>query len=605
MQKRIRKNKWNRKKIITLSIVGVIIIAIAIVAGAFIKNNTSTSTSAAAQRTVKVSKGNIEVNISGSGTITSANTSDLMANADGKITKAYFTEGDSVKKGDLLYEIDDTDAKLNIQKVENSISQTQLNVNSNKKNYANLTVVAPFSGKVTNVTTVEGENVNNGMSMFTITETSKLELSVPFSTTDIAYIKVGQKVQVNLQEHMDMIEGIITAIDSNTYTASSGGIVQNVEVTVSNPGTITDSSTASVSIKTSSGTELESGVKTFSYANKKSVQAATTGIFSSVNIKENQYVNSGDILIQIENDDLQVTAKTNDLKIQDLNNQLLAAQKTLENYKVYSPIEGTISAVTAVVGDSVKSGSNLISIRDFNQMEFTISVDELDISKVKVGQEVTITVDALIETVKKPLSGEVIYKAMEGTSSNGVATYDVTIKINETENLLAGMNANASIILDKAENALIVPLEAVAQRGGNAFVWVKGSSGNNQQAKAGVGRTAPEKGTQSDAFSSTTRAKMPPAFIQNQEYYANATMRVVEVGLTNDTYIEVKSGLSGGDEVILPPLVAASTGKGSEASTAGSGFNMGGAMGGRMGGQMPSSRRPSGGVMPSSGAQRN
>ncbi len=627
MQKGMKKNKWSRKKVIICSIVGAVIIAIA--AGGFIlaKNNASKSSSTAAQRTAKVTKGNIEVSITGSGTITSANTADLMSNVEGKIIKAYFKEGDTVKEGDLLYEIDDNDAQLSIQKIENSISQAKLNASSNEKNYGNLVITAPFSGKVTDVQAEKGESVNNGKSLFTITDTSNLTISVPFSTADIKNIKVGQKVQINLQELYDTTEGIVTEIAGNTYNASNGGIVKDVEVTLTNPGTITDSSTASVSFINSSGVEVVSQeVGKFAYANKKTVQAGTSGEFSSVNIKDNQYVNKGDVLITINNDDLQITSKTNDLKMQDLQNQLTAAKKTLEDYKVYAPFDGTISAVTAEQGGSLKRGDTLLSIRDFNQMEFTISVDELDISKVKVGQEVSVTVDALTETTTKPRSGEVVYKAMEGDSSNGVATYNVTIKINETESLLAGMNANAAIILDKAENALVLPLEAVTKRGNRAFVWVKGSSGDgNQQSRTGGIRKTPPTNTGASAntsddvrkfgertekngettqegySSSNKNEKMPTVFTQNQEYYANATMVQVEIGLTSDTYIEIKSGLSEGDEVILPPLVEASNGE-SKNEKASGGFNMGGMTGGmRAGGGMPGGVMPSGGGMPSGG----
>ncbi|WP_244648353.1 HlyD family efflux transporter periplasmic adaptor subunit [Ruminiclostridium herbifermentans] len=482
-----KKIKWSRKKVIICSIVGAIVIAIA--AGGFIlaKNNASKSASTTVQRTAKVTRGNIEVSITGSGTITSANTADLMSNVEGKIIKAYFKEGDTVKEGDLLYEIDDNDAQLNIQKIENSISQAMLNASSSEKNYDNLVITAPFSGKVTGVQAEEGESVNNGKSLFTITDTTNLIISVPFSIADIKNIRVGQKVQVNLQEQYDTIDGVITEIDDNTYNSSNGGMVQNVVVRVTNPGTLTDSSTASVSLINSNGTEIVSqDIGKFAYENKKTVQAGISGEFSAVNIKENQYVNKGDVLITINNDDLQITSKTNELKMQDLQNQLAAAKKNLEDYKVYAPFDGTISSVSAEQGDSLQRGAALLSIRDFNQMQFTISVDELDISKVKVGQDVSVTVDALSETLTKPRSGKVIYKAMEGTSSNGVATYDVTIKINETENLLAGMNANARIIIDKAENALLLPIEAVTKIGNRAFVWVKGSSdGDNQQVEPG------------------------------------------------------------------------------------------------------------------------
>lgn len=607
MQRGIKKLKWSKKRIITLSIASIVIISIVIGGVLFTKNNAAISTMASAQRTIQVTKGNIEVSLSGSGTVASASTSDLMSNVQGKITKSYFNEGDKVKKGDLLFEIDDTDAKLNIQKIENSISLAQLNVNSNEKSYSNLTITAPISGKVTGVTAVKGESVNNGMSLFTITDTAKLKILVPFSTTYISNIKVGQKAQVQVQEIMNTVEGTVTGIDDYSYTASNGGTVRNVEVTVTNPGSLSDKMTASVDIATSNGLESGSQICSLEYANKQVVKASTMGTFSTVNIDENQYVNKGDVLLRIENDDLQVTSQTNELKIQDLNNQLVAAQKQLENYKIYSPIEGTITAIKSVVGDSVKSGDIVISIRDFNQMQFTISVDELDISKVKLGQKAAITIDALTDTTAKPLDGEVIYKAMEGTSTNGVATYDIKIKINETENLLAGMNANAKIILNDSQDTLMLPLEAITKMGNRSFVRVVGTAGKNDQAQTGVGMNGGNRpgritsgaavssdtgtgsnssnsnskrnGTNGQGNSTTGISRQSAAFKANQQYYANTIMKPVELGINNDTYVEIKSGLAEGDVVVLPPLVTNSTSS-NKTTTQSGGFNLGGMGGG-------------------------
>ncbi|MHB8065189.1 MAG: efflux RND transporter periplasmic adaptor subunit, partial [Ruminiclostridium sp.] len=305
-----------------------------------------------------------------------------------------------------------------------------------------------------------------------------------------------------------------------------------------------------------------------------------------------------------------------------------------QNYKIYSPIDGTITTVSSVVGDSVKSGDTLVSIRDFNQMQFTISIDELDISKVKVGQKASITIDALAETTAKPLSGEVIYKAMEGTSTNGVATYDVTIKINETENLLAGMNANANIILSGSNNTLMLPLEAITKMGDRAFVRVIGTADASSQGQIGnrmnqgnrqrrnTTGTAPSSNNESSNESSTDSAssnstvnnsgnsnaagdssntadnkgntdnsnwasrqggaavpnrQQSAAFTANQKYYANTIMKEVELGINNDEYVEIKSGLSEGEVVVLPPLVTNSTGSNSNTQN---GFSLGGIGGG-------------------------
>ncbi|HEX2924736.1 MAG TPA: efflux RND transporter periplasmic adaptor subunit [Ruminiclostridium sp.] len=597
--------RWSRKRIIT-SVVSLVVI-LAVAAGIFmvVRNRESKSTASSAKRTAQVTRGNIEVSLSGSGTVGSASSSDVMSNVQGKIIKGYKKVGDKVKKGELLYEIDDTDAKLQIQKVQNSIDQQQLSESSNTKSYSNLTVVAPFNGQVTGVSAVKGDNVNNGMSLFTITDSSKLKLSVPLSTTYIPYVKIGQSVEINLQQFTDTISGVVTEIDDNTHTASTGGMVRDVIVSVNNPGTLTDESQASsVDIKLSNGTEVSTkeGGK-FSYTNRQTLKAQAQGTLAAVNVKENQFVKKGDVLVSIENDQLQLTSQTDNLKLQDLQNQLEAAQKQLDDYKIYSTIDGTVTAVTYSTGDSVKAGDTLISIRDFNQMQFVIPVDELDISKIKVGQEASITVDALPETNTKPLSGEVISRAMEGTSTNGVATYDVTIKINETKDLLAGMNANADIILNKEENVLRIPLEAVTKMGDRSFVRVLSNGQNGQQDSGNSASSGNWGGSRNRASGSgnggsnsnggrgnwgggsngqnsgAARGRMSAVFTQNQEYYKGTAMKEVQVGLNNDQYVEIKSGLSEGDIIVLPPLVISSTG-GNTNTQGGFGFGGFGGFGG-------------------------
>ncbi|AEY65346.1 HlyD family efflux transporter periplasmic adaptor subunit [Clostridium sp. BNL1100] len=591
--------KWSRKKIITLVISLVVVLAVAVGIFLVVRQREAKSTTASAKRTTQVTRGNIEVSLSGSGTIESASTSDVMSNVQGKIIKSYKKVGDTVKKGDLLYEMDDTDAKLQIQKIQNSIEQQQLSESNTSKNYSNMTVTAPFSGKVTGVSAVKGDNVNNGMSLFTITDTSKLKLSVPLSTANIPYVKIGQSVKVNLQQFTDTISGVITEIGDNTHTASTGGMVRDVTVTVNNPGTLTDESMASsVDFKLTNGTEVSSKEESrFSYASRETVKAQAQGTLSTVNVKENQFVKKGDLLVRIENDQLQLTSKTDSLKMQDLQNQRDAAQKQLEDYKIISSIDGTVTALAYKTGDSVKSGDTLISIRDFNQMQFIIPIDELDISKIKVGQKATVTVDALPETTEQPLNGEVIGRAMEGTSSNGVATYDVTIKVNETKDLLAGMNANANIILNKSENALRIPLEAVTKMGDRSFVRVmsngeegqpdsesKGPEGN----RSGAGEF--DRSSDKNGTGGTGRARMSAGFMQNQEYYKDTVMKQIEVGLNNDEFVEIKSGLEEGEIVVLPPLVTNTVN--GNTSTQGS-FGLGGfggmggmnrAMGGNFGG---------------------
>ena len=323
---------------------------------------------------------------------------------------------------------------------------------------------------------------------------------------------------------------------------------------------------------------------------------------------------------------LSTAKQTDDLKRQDLQIQMDTAQKQLSYYKIFAPIDGTVVKLDVSAGDAAKAGEVLATVANSSKMEFTIPVDELDIAKIAVGQKTNITVDALTDTTTKPLTGSVSKIALEGTSTNGVTTYPVTVQINETDKLKGGMNANAEIIVNQKTNTLYVPIEAVQKMGNRTFVMVQtdaktaaaartqqgartgaggagqygagnganangsGSGGANANRAAGganggnANRTAGggNGGNYGQSGGNTNRASTGNAASSaakgtsaQSTYYANAIMKPVVVGISNDTYIEITSGLQQSDIVILPP-VSSTTSTNANANRAGGGFGGGG-----------------------------
>ncbi|MCX8132169.1 MAG: HlyD family efflux transporter periplasmic adaptor subunit [Clostridia bacterium] len=545
----------------------------------------SVKTAAIEQRTEKVVKGSISVSVTGSGPVKSSNESEVTSAVSGKITKIYHKEGDTVKAGELLFDLDDSDARLNVEKIKNSIAQTRLTADSNEKGMNNLIVNAPFDGQVTNVTFSKvGDEINKGATVLTITDVSKLKLSASFSGAIIQEIKTGQKVIVNVQDLMQSVEGIVTYISKNPSTTSTGGAVYDAEITLSNPGSLKAGMGANVEVETKTGSHTSTGTGKLEYVNSQVIKCDSGGVIEKITVKENQFVSAGQSLIQFRNDDLELSVQTTGLKIQDLNNQLAAAEKQLSEYKIYSPIDGVIVLQDIKVGNSVKPADVLTTITDPGHMEFSVSIDELDIAKIKVGQKVNITIAALPETLLKPIGGQVSKIAIQGTSSNGVTTYPVTIKVNEAADLKVGMNADAEIMISEKTDILVVPLEAVQKMRNRSFVMVKekegnsadgavekstdaisdgnrirrNNSGNNSNGNGGGRRNSSDSastGTNSGNFAAGI-SRMNPAYAQ---YYSNAVMKPVEVGTNNDQYIEIVSGLNEGDEVILPPLANSSS----------------------------------------------
>ena len=141
---------------------------------------------------------------------------------------------------------------------------------------------------------------------------------------------------------------------------------------------------------------------------------------------------------------------------------------------VTATASGTVIQKNVKAGDTVgtdtASSETLCTIYDLSYLEMTLNVDELEILSIKEGQNVTITADAISD---RTFTGVVTSVSAAGTTTGGTTTYPVTIRIDDTGDLLPGMNATAEIEVSSAENALTIPNGAVVR--GNYVLVTKDS----------------------------------------------------------------------------------------------------------------------------------
>ncbi|MEA4849203.1 MAG: HlyD family efflux transporter periplasmic adaptor subunit, partial [Clostridiaceae bacterium] len=422
--------KLSRKKI--LIIAAILLIVAAVIGINYFKSKNSKGADLQ-QTTATAKKGDLSVVVSGAGSISSSKKFTLTSNVSGTLTNIYFKDGDEVKAGDLIFEIDDKDTELQIKQLKNSIAQAQLTHNSNLSDLQGGRVTAPIDGEVIDLQFKEGDNVSNNGTLLTITDKSKLKLLVPFIDIYRNKLSVGQKVAVNAfdteKDELHTESGTISSISTPGYTTADGAEAYNVEVIIENTGFLSEGMVANVSIDLA-GTEVTSnGSNTLSYFKSMTVRAASGGTVSKLYIEAGQNVRKGDILAELDNEDLELTVKTSNLKLEDLNTQLQTAEEKLLDHRIYAPFDGTFTLNDIEQGNSIKQGDILGSVANYDIMEFSIDVDELDIAKIKEEQNVKVTIDALTETSDTPLNGTVSKIAVEGTWSNGVSTYPVTIQI--------------------------------------------------------------------------------------------------------------------------------------------------------------------------------
>ncbi len=248
-------------------------------------------------------------------------------------------------------------------------------------------------------------------------------------------------------------------------------------------------------------------------------------------VHEGDYVTSGTPLFRIKAKDVedildsyQDAVDQAQEKIESAQSNADNKQETYDNYTITAPISGQVITKSVKAGDKIdrSSGSTtstLAVIYDLSEVTFEMSVDELDVGRVKVGQTVNITADAM---EGQTFTGKVTNISLQSSQSNGVTNYPVTVTLDEVGDLLPGMNVDGTIILDQVDEALMIPVDSLMR--GNR-VYIKDESVTEQKGNVPAGFKAVE----------------------------------VETGISNDDYVQITSGLSEGDEVYVDSSTSNST----------------------------------------------
>jgi HlyD family secretion protein len=174
-----------------------------------------------------------------------------------------------------------------------------------------------------------------------------------------------------------------------------------------------------------------------------------------------------------------------ELSVQRAQLALERAQRQYDDATLSAPFDGTVTALTAVVGERV-SGAVVVIVADLDALEVEITLDEGDVARVSEGQEALLTVEALEDV---SISGEVLEIAPQGETKSGVVLYPVTVKLTERpERVRAGMTTDVEIVTERWENVLHLPQRAVQLEGDRAYLLVQGASGEFERVPVVLGR---------------------------------------------------------------------------------------------------------------------
>lgn len=521
---------------------------------------------AAAYTEETVARRDIQNVLSATATLQPLDTYDVTTLVSGEVTSADFEEGDIVEKGQLLYTVDQSDAQNSIDRAQIALQKSKVSYQEQLDTLEDLTVTSKWSGVITQVEVSQGDSIQNNTTIATLRDSDTMLLEIPFNSYDVQSFSVGNSAVVTLDGSFEALQGTVTEIDGADTVLAGYQTVRYVTIAVNNPGALSPSAAATATIN---GIAANSGAN-FSYNEERNLTAETSGKIESLNIKEGDRISAGQTIAKLSSSSLETQIKNSALSIQESEISLQNTIDTLEDYSITAPISGTIITKNTKAGDSIGSGSGsagvstLAVIYDMSALKFDIALDELDISKVAVGQEVEITVDALDGEV---FSGQITNISVAGTTTNGATTYPVTVEIADPpESLLPGMNINASIIVAESKNTIAVPSAAV-QRGNTVYVKGADTTANAQTANAQTADAKSEGAPQNNS-------RIPEGYHAVQ----------VQTGIADDNYIEILSGLNEDEVIYVPQISVSSSGDREEQMP--------------MGGGMPGGGMPGGGGMP-------
>lgn len=537
------------------------------------KNNNLPAAAAVNTSSIEtVVRGDIASMVTGTGAVATAREQELVSPGAATVLSVHVTDGDVVKKGQVLFSLDCPEVEASQQQ----LSQYDYQLQELEAARAELNKTAESDSKVLSVNIKENQKVTKNSVLLTLVETQRMTFEVPQEQGK--YWQDGNKIQMTLLEYGTTIKGVIEG--DATLTTNNGMNYLIFNVLLEEGQRITTDTYAQVYHE---GTGTQAAVLIRPQAQTE-IKAAADGVITKLHVKEGQTVAAGETLFEMTSSSLESQIYEANSQRQIAMDQLKQKQTTItadfDGYFYAAANNDGPKNTFLQAGDSLSANEGLGKVVDSERVQIVFNVDELDITKIRLGQEVNITADALPD---KTYKGTIARIAQEGTTSNNVAYYWVVIEVKDWQGLKIGMTTNIEIILEQSLNTLLVPINAVHVLQGQKYVLLA------EEAESAAA-------TEKDAVKKEVSEDVGP---RKRQLPKNAV--IVTTGISNDESVEILSGLTEGQKIIvdgvtrqvqtqqmqmmggMPPGMGEMGGMGS--STGGPGFATSGARSGMPGGR--------------------
>lgn len=541
------KPKFNKRKVRQAVIAGAVVVALA--AGGFLLYRFLTKQDSASSeiQTQAVQYGTIQSKVTGSGNAKAKESAAITLTAGGTVQEVFVSPGDTVTAGQPLYTIFSQEAQDQVTQAQTQVDNLNKEMSALLEDANNLTVRAPFAGKLINVKEFQpDQEVAKETAVATLVNDKKLKLSLYFSYAYENQIRTGQSVQVSIPTVMGTYIGTVEKINKVRFISPEGAVHFEAVIAFQNPGTLTAGMDASATLTASDGSAIypyENG-KTEYYETREIVTKAAGPVVSQGNLMDYADVSAGEALLTLGSSTIDETIMSKQKEIDEAQKKLADAQKGLADFNAVSPIDGSVTSCTLTPGTEVKSGDTVVTISNTTNMVVDITVDDRNIAFVQPGLTVELSDwngNTFIGTVTAINMGA-------AESQNGMTNYPVTLTVdNQDGSLLAGMYLDYSFVASQSDDCMMVPMQSVKN--------IPGEDGSTDSVVFIRADKRPENAV--DLEIPEPEPGQPPMYPSPEDGFYPVK---VETGLNDDYNVEIKSGLNGDEEVFVNYLVESAYG---------------------------------------------
>ena len=510
-EKKKKRNRRIRRIVIILAVVALLLAYAVNTLQKRVRETVAAQTDAIKSSVVTI--GTVSTTVSGSGTIRDMDTEEISVPAGVKITEVLVESGDKVLSGDVLATVENADVLNALADVQKQIDAKDAEMENAASEAVDEILRAKVSGRIKKIYAQPGDGVaacmvRNG-ALAVISRDGYMALEIENSS-----LKTGDTVSL-LRADGSTLTGEVDRIYSGKAVILTDDRQPEVgeELTVKNSAGV---------ILGHAAVYIHSPVRVTGY----------TGTVDYLSVKENDNVWEGASIFRLR--DTKTPARYDSIvkEREELEKTLLALLTIYRDGALCAPFDGTVltveydednnmaaaaksvssqsAAYPAQSGNSVsavsKEETKVLTLSRDKKMSVAIPVDETDILALQPGQEAVLTVEAI---GRDSYHGFITELDRSADSSGGVTSYTATVTFDKAEHMLAGMTADVIINISGRENVLILPAEAINRTSASAYVF--------------TGYVA-ETGMLTDP-------------------------KTVTVGVSNEEYTEIRSGLSEGETV--------------------------------------------------------